>query len=174
MNNMTKYDGVLRKPFLAEHWYKGFVASVAIWLPVFFMLAEIFEADMNIAAWIASCVSITIAIAVFTYHEGFELDTEKQQYRNYVWVLGLHFGQWNRLPVISHIVVRQYQTKNKMTVTDNSDPVLLEFVATERGWQVLLSVVGAPIGIIAAYATNTEAYRIANILSQILTVDITK
>ena len=170
MNNY--YDGVLSKPFPSEHWYKGFVAACAIWLPVFFLLIEGINIDFAIAIWVASAVSIAVAIAAFTYHEGFSLDINQSRYRCYTWVLGLHFGKWHKLPSIIRVSVRAHQQRYYLPMADNSDPVDLGFVATERNWQVLLSVMGSPIGIVAAYANQKEATRIANVIGQLLNVKI--
>ena len=169
---MDVYDGVLRKPFLAENWYKGIVAALAIWLPVFWLVVEGFSATFTFAIVTASTVSVIVAAAAFTYHEGFSLDPQQRRYRCYTWVLGGHFGAWQPLPTIAHILVRPFQNRYDLPMSEPGAPAALGFTATERGWQVLLSVAGSPIGIIAAQANQQKAEEIANALGNLMNVAV--
>ena len=172
----NNYNDVLRKPFLAEHWYRGFVAGAAIWLPAFLsvysLLGESIDNRWQIAVGIASTISIVLFLAAVTHHEGFTLDPKNKRYRLYIWALGLHFGKWQPLPLITHLTIRPYQKGHDLLVaTTPTDPVDLGWIATERSWQVLLSVKDSPIGIVAAYATHPEAKRISATISQLLHIE---
>ncbi|WP_022826081.1 hypothetical protein [Hymenobacter norwichensis] len=168
----THYDGVLRRQFLLEHVHKGFAAALAVFLPAF-SLAAYAGLDIIAAMWVASAVGLALIIAVCTYQQRFSLDTSHQRYRSYLWIAGLRFGKWQPLPAISHIVVKPYSHSHYLSLTDGV-PVELGSKATERKWQVLLSVVGKPIGIIAAYLDQEEAIRSAASLSKLLNVEVTK
>ena len=165
------YDGILKKPFLAEHWYKGFAAALAIWLPALWLASSISSSIMA-DVWMASAVSIVVALAAITHHEGFSLEPDRSCYRNYVWVLGMHFGAWEKLPHITQVSVRPYQKGHSLLLaTRPTDPVNLGWMATERSWQVLLSVKNSPIAIIAGYANHSKAINIANTLGHLLGVE---
>lgn len=173
---VRNYNGILRKPFLSEHWHKGFVAALAIWLPVFslafYFLDGRTENSMTMAIEIASTVSLVAAFAVFTHYEGFSMEFDQLRYRPYTWVLGFHFGKWQKLPPIAHVVVKPFQRKHGFTVSNYPELVKLNFVATEQSYQVLLSVVDSQIGIIAAYASQKKAFAIAAELSQLLDLEV--
>ena len=164
-------DGILRKPFLAEHWYKGVAAALAIWLPALW-LASSFSSSIMVDVWMASAVSIVVALAAITHYEGFSLEPGRSRYRNYVWVLGMHFGSWEKLPLITHVSIRSYQKNHFLSLggspTSSTD---LGIAAAERSWQVLLSVKNSPIGIIAGYANHLKAISIADALGQLLGVE---
>lgn len=165
------YDGILRKPFLAEHWYKGIVAALAIWLPAFLLVTS-FTNGTAVAVWAACSVSLLVAIAAITHHEGFSLDANLSRYRDYVWVMGLHFGAWKKMPEITHVSMRPYQMSHYLPMFRKPvDPVDGGLVANERNWQVLLSVKNSQIGIVAAHANEQEAKRISATLSQLLNVE---
>ncbi|MBJ6111680.1 hypothetical protein JAO73_21845 [Hymenobacter sp. BT523] len=173
---INQYDGILRKPFLSEHWHKGFGAGMAIWLPAFIpsfsLLTDRVDNALPVAVGIASAVSVIFFSAVVFHHEGFTLEPDKQRYRLYTWILGLHIGKWQPLPLVTHLTIRPYQEgHNLLVATKPTDPVNLGWKATERSWQVLLSVKDSPIGIVAAYATHTEAQRIAVAISRLLHIE---
>ncbi len=158
---MNEYDGVLQRPFLAEHWYKGLVAAMAAWLPLFFLAAWVVP-DYTPAACIgfASVVSVAILAAALTQYEGFELQPQLARYRTYTWVLGLRFGEWQPFPPVDHVTVRAYNRRHFLpldggvrgfTAADfkgqgpGGDPPLRQrprfgFVATDFEWQVLLGL----------------------------------
>lgn len=168
---MEKYDGVLRKPFHYEHWYKGFAAAMAIWLPAF-LLAQGLGFGVVLAVTVASLVSISLALAAITYHEGFSVEPSLQRYRSYVWVMGLRFGKWQPIPPIKHVVIKAYQQEHYMPVSHRPNPIDLGFRAMDSRWQVLLSVVGSRVGIIAAYTSHEKATEAAFALGKVLDVEV--
>ena len=173
-NEQFVYDGVLRKPFLAEHWHKGFAAALGLWLPFLWIVGSWALSTLT-AVWLATILSVAVFTAVATYHEGFALDNSKQSYRLYTWVAGMKFGTWQPLPAIAHVTVRPYIKQHYLPLAQKPvAPVDTGLFTTERGWQVLLSVTGKPIGITAAIATHEKALLIAGELSQLLSVPINK
>ncbi|MBD2716361.1 hypothetical protein KBK19_15075 [Microvirga sp. STR05] len=175
------YDGILRRPFLFEHWHKGFVAALAIWLPAF-SVATWAELGTEAAVWVASVVSCVVVLSVLTYREGFSLNTTTQQYRSYIWVAGLRFGKWQPLPPVSGLLLRPYitthflpTTAGKSNITRLNTPApttQMGLVAREYKWQVLLQVKDSPIGIIAAYTGYEEAVCIANKLATVTGLEV--
>lgn len=146
------------------------MAAAAAWLPVA-ALATWAGANLQLTVWIASSLSLLLLTAVVTHREGFSVEAATHRYRHYTWVAGLRFGKWQALPFIAHIVVRHTKYKHYFPVTEHHDPVTLGFSATERQWQVLLSIVGQPIGITAAWTDYQQAARIATELSTLLGVE---
>jgi len=65
------YDGILQRPFLAEHWHKGLCAALAIWLPVFVGIGSVLPISITSAVIIATIISIVIITTVLTQYEGF-------------------------------------------------------------------------------------------------------
>jgi hypothetical protein len=167
---ITYYDGILRRQFLLEHVHKGFAAALAIFLPVF-SLATYVGLSLTAAMWVAIAVGGVLILATCTYQQRFSLDTAHQRYRSYIWIAGLRFGKWQPLPAISHIIVRPYSHSHYLSLTD-AVPVAFGSRAAERKWQVLLSVVDKPIGIIAAYLEQEESIRTATFLSELLRVEV--
>lgn len=162
----AQYDGVLRRPFLAEHWYKGLVAALAIWLPVFLCVSYLLPNFAALAAGAATMVSLAIIVSVVTQYEGFTLDLPSRRYRCYIWVAGVRLGRWQPLPHIVQVTVRYVQTKHYLS--SENDPVELGLIATERVWQVLLRVEHSPVGIVAANTQHEKALRIATTLAALL------
>lgn len=171
---MNNYDGVLQHPFLVEHWYKGFVAAMAAWLPVFFLAAWMIPDYISLCIDFASLVSAAILAAALTQYEGFELQPQAARYRTYTWVLGLRFKKWQQLPPVNYIAFRPYNRSYNLAtaIVNNGDPMNLGLVANDFKWQVLLSIAGSPIGIVAAYAAEKKASLIAAILGELLGVKV--
>ncbi|GAB3293682.1 hypothetical protein [Hymenobacter tenuis] len=164
--NPNQYDGLLQRPFLAEHWHKGVAAALAIWLPAF-MCAYYFLHDFVAGAvGFATTVSLAIILVVVTQYEGFTLNLTSLRYRRYTWVAGLRFGRWLPLPPIVQVTVR-YVQKNHHLPLDNH-PAAVGFTATERVWQVLLRVEQSPIGIVVANTQQEKALHIARTLATLL------
>lgn len=164
---MPYYDGVLKKPFAFEHWHKGFVAAAAIWLPTF-SVAIAFNASMSFAVGVAFAASALLAVAVFTHHTRFSLDADSQRYRSVLWVAGLRFGTWEKLPTIACIKLRPYQQKHRFSLADTASSTQTGFSVIEHHWQVLLLPANASVGIVAAYCSHARAVRIAAALSEAL------
>lgn len=171
--NNIHYDGILRKPFLVEHWYKGFAAGLALWLPCFMTFAGIDFIPQNFAAFAATFVSCAVFAVAATYHEGFAVNLTSNNYRLYTWVAGLKFGTWQVLPTIAAITVRPYIKNYFLPLTETQNEALdTGFTATEKGWQVLLHVSGKPIGITAAITTRDKSEVIATRLAEMLKVPL--
>ncbi|GAA4384267.1 hypothetical protein [Hymenobacter koreensis] len=164
------YDGILRRHFLSEHWHKGIASAMAAWLPAYLLALSLFTESSTVAMVFASAIGVLIILAVFTHYEGFTLELAPRRYRRYTWVLGLRFGRWYPLPVIVRIQVRSLQRRHLLPV--EHVPGQLGLTATERGWQVLLSVSGSSIGIVAAYTKLAKAQTIAHELAHLLMLPV--
>ena len=170
--NLTFYDGILRKPFLAEHWHKGFAAGLGFWLPFLWVILST-GLPLKAALSTATIMSAAVFLAIAAHHHGFALDYEKGRYRTYVWIAGLEIGTWNASPEIVHVTVRPYLRREYLVATQKPiDAVNTGFYATERGFQVLLGVKGKPIGITAAVTSSEKAVAIASRLGEILQVPV--
>ena len=84
--NRDYYDGLLQRPFLAEHWHNGLVAALAIWLPAFLSAFYFLPHFVAGALAFATTISVGSLVAVLTQYEGFTLDLPAQRYRRYLWV----------------------------------------------------------------------------------------
>jgi hypothetical protein len=165
------YDGVLSRPFLVEHWYRGFVAAILSLFLVALLLYTSLSFSFLLAVGLAGAFSLLLMIAVVTQHQRFELQLAQARYRNSLWVLGLRFGKWQTLPTIEKIYVR-HRSHNHLLPLENNSPVSSGFVAIEDKWQVLLHVLDTPLNIVAAYVNRTQAVRNATILGAILNVEV--
>ena len=164
------YDGLLQRPFLAEHWHQGLVAALASWLPTFFGACYFFPEGVAGAVAVATTLSLGSLGAVWTQYEGFTLALSSRRYRRYRWVAGLRFGRWHPLPPIVQVRVRRVQQRHYLPVENY--PVVLGVTATDRVWQVLLQVEESPVGIVAAYATQAKARGIATTLAALLQIEL--
>jgi hypothetical protein len=166
----TDYDGLLQRPFLAEHWHKGVVASLVGWPLSFLGTLYVFPEAVSGAMVVATLVSITVLASVLTQYEGFALDLSARRYRRYTWVAGLRFGAWQPLPRIEQVKVRYVQKRHSLPL--DQEPVGVGLVATERVWQVLLRVEQSPVGIVAANTKQENALRIAATLATLLQTEV--
>lgn len=164
--NTEQYDGLLQRPFLAEHWYKGLVAALAIWLPAFFCAHYFLPDFVAGAVGFATTVSLAIIVMVLTQYEGFALELPSRRYRRYVWVGGLRFGHWQPLPHIVQVTVRYVQKRHHLPLDNH--PAAVGVVATERVWQVLLRVEQSSVGIVVANTQHDKALRVATTLAALL------
>ncbi len=179
------YDGVLSRPFLFEHWYKGFVAaaisSFLIWLAGISLFINsndcltCFNTLNVLIIGISGMSGLAVLAATVLQHQKFELNSTLSKYRIYTWVLGLRFGQWQTLPAISRITIRPYSKNYFLSLADSSTPPDYNggIVSTEHKWQVLLHNAQSPTGIIAAYVGYPSALKSATLLGQILNVPVT-
>jgi hypothetical protein len=165
------YDGLLQRPFLAEHWHQGLMAAFALWLPVLVVVSAIGTDSIPVAVGIASALSAAVFAAVVTHYEGFTLELPTQRYRRYTWVAGLRFGTWHSLPAIAGVKVRYVEKRHTLPLTQ--EPVSVGLTATERGWQVLLQVDQSAVGIIAAQTGKEKAEQIATTLATLLHTGLT-
>ena len=179
------YDGVLQWPFLAEHWYKGFVAAAItfflIWLAgiSFFINSNdcltCFNTLNVLIIGISGMAGLAVLAAAVLQHQKFELNSTLSKYRICTWVLGLRFGRWQTLPAISRITIRPYNKEYFLPLADDSTPPGYNggIVSTEHKWQVLLHNAQSPVGIIAAYVGYPKALKSATLLGEILNVPVT-
>ena len=86
----------------------------------------------------------------------------------------MRFGKWQQLPPVDHIAFRPYNRSYHLATAtvNNGDPVNLGLVANDFKWQVLLSIAGSPIGIVAAYTAEKKASLIVAILGELLSVKV--
>ena len=165
------YDGVLSRPFLAEHWYQGFVAAVISLFIFVLLICTLVDVSLDVAALIIAPFSLLLLAASVTQQQRFELDTNLQRYRSCLWVLGFRFGEWQPLPAITSVVIRHRPHKHLLPLEDDGN-IHVGIVATENKWQVLLRVVDSPLGIIAAYVSQTQAVLDTEILGTLLGVEV--
>ncbi|GAB2949102.1 hypothetical protein GCM10027048_12600 [Hymenobacter coalescens] len=168
--NNQRYNGVMQRPFLWEHWHKGLMAAFATWVVVFLVTGSLSSLSVTVAMIVASTISAGILLAVLTHYQGFSIDLVKQRFRNFVWVAGLRFGDWRPLPKIVQVKVRAVQRKHHLPT--ETYPIELGAVATEHVWQVLLNVERSQIGIIAAHTKKSNALRIADELAALLNTKV--
>ncbi|NML66593.1 hypothetical protein HHL22_15400 [Hymenobacter sp. RP-2-7] len=167
----THYDGVLSRPFLAEHWYRGFVAAATSLFILTLLVYTLTELSLEMAALVVAPFSVLLLVATTTQHYRFELDSSRKRFRSCLWVVGLRFGKWNPLPIITSVVIRHRPHKHSLPLEDNGS-VRVGLVAVEDNWQVLLRVPGSPVGIVAAYVGQPQAVRSAAMLGAILQVEV--
>ena len=165
------YDGVLSRPFLAEHWYKGFVAAMLSLFLLTLLFYVLLDGSFLLAILLSGAFSLLLLVAVVTQHQRFELALERRQYRSSLWVLGLRFGEWLPLPPIDFVKVRHWQQRHELPLTDGSAPTL-NLTAIEDKWQVLLHATHSPVGLVAAYVGQVQAKRIATEIASLLHVEI--
>ncbi|AYA36717.1 hypothetical protein D3Y59_06400 [Hymenobacter oligotrophus] len=164
------YDGVFQRHYLAEHWHKGIVSALAIWLPAFLAVRGLLIDSTEVAIGFASVVSTVFLLTVITHYEGFSVDLAKGNYRRYTWVAGLRFGKWHPLPKVVLVKVRAMRKKHALPL--DTVPVPIGVVATEHVWQVLLSVEQSMVGIVAANTRKAKAIGIAHQLGALLCTDV--
>ena len=165
------YDGVLSRPFLAEHWYKGFIASALSFFLLTLLFCTLFDASILLASVFAGAFSLLLLTAAATQHQRFELELTYKRYRSSLWVLGLRFGEWRPLPSIDFVKIRHYQQQHLLPLEEGSAPAL-NLTAIEDKWQVLLHATGSPTGLMAAYVGQVQAEFIATKLASLLHVEI--
>jgi hypothetical protein len=165
------YDGVLSRPFLAEHWYKGFVASALSFFLLTLFFYILFDTSFLLAFVLAGAFSLLLLVAAVTQHQRFELDVTRKQYRSSLWVLGLRFGKWQPLPSIDFVKIRHYQQQHLLPLSEGNTPTI-NLIAMEDKWQVLLQTTGSPVGLVAAYVGQVKADSIATKLANLLHVEV--
>jgi len=53
-------------------------------------------------------IGLAIGVALLTYQGGIEIDVSRQRYRNYMVVLGVTVGEWQKLSPIKYVTVVRY------------------------------------------------------------------
>lgn len=165
------YDGVLSRPFLADYWYQGLVAAVTSLFLFTLLICTLIDLSLEVAACIVAPFSLLLLIASVTQHQRFELNKTSQRYRSCLWVIGFRFGEWQSLPAIDSIAVRHLSRKYLLPLEDDYT-IHVGIVSTEDKWQVLLRVVGSPVGIVAAYVSQGQATLDAATLAALLEVEV--
>ena len=170
----TYYNGLLSRPFLAEHWYRGLVAAILSLFLLTLTVSTLFDQSLLVGAFAAAPFSLLLLVAAVTQHQRFELEAVHQRYRSYLWVLGLRFGKWYPLPSIDFIKIRHWQQWHELPLTDGSTPTLpnINLRTIEDKWQVLLHVTDSPAGLVAAYVDQVKAKRIAVELANLLHIEV--
>ena len=165
------YDGVLSRPFLAEHWYRGFVTAATNLFVLVLLVCTLIDVSLKAATFMVAPFSLLLLMATITQHQRFELDNVQRRYRSCLWVIGFRFGEWHLLPVIASVVVRHQPRKHLLPLDDDPN-IHVGLIAFENKWQVLLRVLGSPVGIVAAYVSQEQAMCDATKLSLMLSVSV--
>jgi hypothetical protein len=171
VGSSDRYDGVLSRPFLAEHWYQGFVAAVVSLFIFVLLLCTLVDVSLQVAAFIVAPFSLLLLAASVTQQQRFEIDINLKRYRSCLWVLGLRFGEWQHLPAIESIIIRHRPRKHLLPLEDDYN-IYVGIVSTEDKWQVLLRVIDSPVGIVAAYVSQAQATLDAAALGALLQVEV--
>lgn len=63
--------------------------------------------------WLVNSVFVTTifllpALVTAVSYRGVDVDVEQRRYRNFTWVLGIHVGAWQLLPVATRVVLKPH------------------------------------------------------------------